>query len=124
MNNGFNFDLTINKIETVTPRASGESEIDGIDVVWGYAVKFTSKATETVDDKDFGEKDVESVLEVEIACSSKLEVRNLNDFLRKQREEKVAFKCETTLPRYANKLYKCKAKLTGNDFITHFLKDA
>ncbi len=117
---GFDFSLIIHDIEKVTPRSSGESEIDGNDVEWGYAVKFETIIVDLVDDKDFVKKEVETRLSIEIPCTSKSEVTNLNDFLLKLKYDPQSFKCEIKLPTFRNKIYSAKTILQGKDFIELF----
>lgn len=117
---GFDFKLIVNNIEKVTPRSSGDSEIDGNEVSWGYAVKFEAICIDLVDDKDFVKREVETRLSIEVECSSKAEVTNLNDFLLKLKYDPKPFNCDVKLPTYRNKMYSTKAILNGRDFIELF----
>ncbi len=118
--NGYDFKLIINKMDSVKPRQAGESEINGETVVWGWAVKFTARSTTLVDDADFGTKEIETTLTIEIPCDSKAETANLNEFLLKLKHDPKPFNCDVELPQRANDGYKTKSKLKGTDFIKLF----
>jgi len=120
MRNGFDFKLTINKIDNVKPRQAGESEINGETVVWGWAVKFATRNKVLVDDKDFGQKEIETTLLIEVPCDTKAEAVNVNDFLLKLSRDPKPFNCDINLPSKGSNGYTTKTKLKGTDFIKLF----
>lgn len=120
--NGFEFKLTINKIDGVKPRQSGESEINGDNVVWGWAVKFNTRNKKLVDDDDFGQKQVEDTLVIEVRCKDKEETIKLNNFLLALSNDPKPFLCDIELPTKSGNEYKAKAVLDGDNFIKLFSK--
>ena len=118
--NGFDFKLTVNKIDSVKPRQAGESEINGETVLWGWAVKFTSRNMILVDDSEFGKKQVETTLTIEVPCDSKAETVNVNNFLLDLQADPKPFNCDSELPHKNGTDYKTKTKLKGSDFIKLF----
>ena len=115
--NGFNFQLIINHIDSVKPRQSGESEINGESVVWGHAVKMKVRNIDLVEDKDFGLKEVESTLEIEIPCDTMTETVELNKFLQGMKVDQRAFGIDVQLPRHNNGQYTTKSLTKGRQFI-------
>ena len=120
MRNGFDFKLTINKIDSVKPRQAGESEINGELVSWGWAVKFSTRNKILVEDKDFVHKEVETTLIIEVPCDSKVEAVNVNDFLLKLSHDPKPFNGDINLPSKGSNGYTTKTKLKGTDFIKLF----
>ena len=116
-NQGFKFQLTIIAIDSIKPRVSGSSEIDGNTVEWGHAVKFKARNIDMVEDKDFGEKEVESTLEIEIPCDTMTETVSLNNHLKALKKDHKSFLLDTTIPSKSNGSYSCKSLVKGRDFI-------
>jgi len=115
---GFKFQLTVNQIDSIKPRQSGESEINGETITWGHAVKIKVRNIDLVEDKDFGLKEVESTLEIEIPCDSMTETVELNKFLQGMKVDRKPFPVDVNLPKHNNGQYATKSLLKGRDFIS------
>ncbi len=117
---GFSFQLTVNQIDSIKPRQSGSSEIDGQTITWGHAVKIKVRNIDLVEDKDFGIKEVETTLEIEIPCDTMSETVELNKFLQGLKVDGKPFELQTTLPTRNNSDYSCKSLLTGSSFLSSY----
>ncbi len=113
----FKFTLEVIEIDSIKPRQSGNSKIDGQDVKWGHAVKFKVRKIDMIPDEHFGEKEQEQTLEIEIACDSLTETVALNTHLKKLKADKKPFTINTTIPSGSGGQYSCKATLKGADFM-------
>ena len=116
-NQGFNFQLVVNTIDSVKPRESGDSIINGEEVVWGHAVKIKTRNIELREDKDYGFKEVETTLEIEISCDTKAELIDLNKFMLDLKTDNKAFPISTTLPSGTGTDRSAKATIKGAEFI-------
>jgi len=114
---GFNFHLTVNQIDSIKPRQSGSSEIDGQTITWGHAVKFKVRNIDLVEDETFGVKEQETTLEIEIPCDSMTETVELNKFMQGIKVDGKPFALPTTLPNRNNGDYSCKSLIKGRQFI-------
>ncbi|MHB0994268.1 MAG: hypothetical protein B7X80_08725 [Sulfurovum sp. 17-42-90] len=119
---GFNIATSINFIDSVKPRPAGTSKMDGETIEWGNAVKFRARNIDIVPDKDFGEKELETTLEIEIPCHTLSDAVQLNNFLKTLKNDKKPFQILTTIPSNNNGVYTCKSKLTAIDFMNSIKK--
>lgn len=116
--NGFGFQLTVHHIDTIKPRQANSFKTDsGEQVEYGHAVKFKCRNIDLVADKDFGEKEQETTIEIEIPCDSMTETVKLNNFLKELKSSQKSFSVSTTLPSVNNSVYTCKSKEKGDSFI-------
>ena len=113
----FVLNLTIKNISSIKPREGGDSKIDGQDVKWGYAVKVKVRNIDTIPDQKFGEKDIETTLEVEIPCTSLAETMKVNNLLKVMKSSKKEFVLPVGLSSRTNGSYACKSQLNGFDFL-------
>jgi len=116
-NKGFSFQLTVNEIDSVRPRESGSSTINGEEVKWGHALKVKTRNVELVDDPDFGVKEVETTLEIEIPCDSKQELVELNKHVLGLKTDAKPFLMPCHLPTGSGADRTCKATVRGHEFI-------
>jgi len=119
---GFDFSLVINDIDSVKPRESGRSEIDGQEITWGHAVKFKTRNIELREDEEFGIKEVETTLEIEIPCDTKQELIELNKFMLGLKTDKKQFPIQTTLPGGSSTEKSAKSLLKAKEFMAQLKK--
>jgi len=119
---GFSFQLTVNEIDSIRPRESGSSTINGENVEWGHALKFKTRNLDLVDDKDFGVKEVETTLEIEVPCKTKQELIELNRFMLGLKNDGKSFLMPCTLPTGSGVERSCKATLSGSELIAQIKK--
>ena len=118
-NKGFIINLTVEDIDTIKPRkADTFKDSDGEEIKYGYAVKFKTRTIDIVDDEDWGDKEVETTLEVEIPCEAMEDTKNLNALLKLFKIQKVPFTLPIQIPRFKDKSYTAKSLLYSKKFIT------
>jgi len=109
--------LEIFDINSIKPRQAGSFKNDeGEEVEYGYAVKFKTIKVEEVDDEDWGTKEVESILEIEVPCDSMVEAVSINNHLKAMKASDKPFKIDITMPRSSGTNYTAKTILKGVDF--------
>ena len=111
--------LEIFDISSVKPREAGSFKNDeGEEVAYGYAVKFKTIKVEEVPDEDWGTKEVETVLEIEIPCDTMVEAVSINNHLKAMKASGKSFNIDISMPRYdqQSKMDKAKTILKGVDF--------
>ena len=113
----FTLNLTIAHISSIKPREGGDTKIDGQDVKWGFAVKVKVRNIDTIPDEKFGEKDIETTLEVEIPCTSLAETMKVNNLLKIMKASKKEFVLPVGLASRGNGSYSCKSLMNGFDFL-------
>lgn len=117
-NQGFKIQLSVVAIASIKPRIAGSFETkSGETQNYGYAVKIRCRNVDVVNDDDFGEKEVESTLEIEIPCDTMTETVALNNHLKELKKNGKPFPIPTTLPSKSNDVYACKSFVKGRDFI-------
>jgi len=116
-NHGFEFQLTVKEIDSVRPREAGTSKINGEDISWGNALKIKTRNITLIDDKDFGVKEQETTLEIEIPCDSKSELIALNKFVLGLKTDNRAFPLPCSLPAGSGSERSTKATISASEFM-------
>ena len=112
---GFSVSYKVNQITSIKPTASGD--FNG--VKYDASVKFRSTNVITVEDPEFGLKDVETNIEFSIPCDDK-DLRRLNNHLRSLSKEHKPIIIHGNIPtRNDNKsIYSVKSMQTGREVMT------
>jgi len=111
--------LKIFNISSIKPRQAGSFKNDADeDVEYGYAVKFKTIKVEEVPDEDWGTKEVESVLEIEVPCDTMVEAVSINNHLKAMKASDKPFNVDITMPRLSQdrKSMTARTILKGVDF--------
>ena len=109
--------LEVFNINSIKPRQAGSFKNDeGEEVEYGYAVKFKTIKVEEVADEDWGTKEVESILEIEVPCDSMVEAVAVNNHLKAMKASDKSFNIDITLPRSSGTNFTAKTLLKGADF--------
>jgi len=120
---GFVLTLAVREIDTIKPRKANKfKNSDGEEVEYGHAVKFNTRLIELVDDEDWGEKEIESTLEVEIPCTTLEETKNLNQLLKTMKSNNTQFAVDIRPSNQTNKIYTTKTLMSGSQFIVEHTK--
>ena len=109
--------LKIKHLSVIKPREGGDSKIDGQAIKWGFAVKIKVRNIDTVPDEKFGEKEVESTLEIEIPCSSLSETMRLNNLLVLMKSNKKEFDLKVGLAQKGKDSFVCKSLENASEFL-------
>jgi hypothetical protein len=109
--------LEIFNISSIKPRQAGSFKNDeGEEVEYGHAVKFKTIKVEEVPDEDWGTKEVESVLEIEVPCDTMTEAVAVNNHLKAMKASDKSFNIDITMPRQSGTNYTAKTIIKGLDF--------
>lgn len=122
LENGFNFNVEINKITAISPRKAGEFKTANGDIMsYGFAVKFRSmNLIESKDDDGFF-RETEFYIEIEIPCENDSQVRLISDLLREIRSSGVTLNLPISSVSKGEKGYhSAKSLLCCKDFIEKF----
>jgi len=116
-NFGFEFQLTVKTIDTVKSRQAGSSKINDQEISWDHALKFKTRNVYLIEDADFGIKEQEITLEVEIPCASKSELISLNKFFLGLKADNKSFSLPCLLPSGLGPERTTKATITAAEFM-------
>ena len=111
--------LEVFDISSIKPREAGSFKNDaGEEIEYGYAVKFKTIKVEEVPDEDWGTKEVESVLEIEVSCDTMVEAVSINNHLKAMKASGKSFAIDIDMPRLSQdrKIMTAKTILKGVDF--------
>ncbi len=112
---GFRVSYTINQITSIKPTASGD--FNG--VKYDASVKFRSTNIVTVEDVDYGLKDVETNIEFSIPCDDR-DLRALNNYLRTLSKEHKQIVIHGSIPSRndSKSIYSVKSLQSGKEIMT------
>ena len=123
---GYNLEIKLEvfDIHSIKPRTQGSFKSDdGEEISYGYAVKFKTIKVEEVPDEDFGTKELEKILEVEVPCDTMSETVMLNNHLMAMKKSGKTFKIDITSPnkvKGSSKDWTAKSILHHKDFINEY----
>lgn len=110
--------LNVHDIHSIKPRQAGSFKNDqNEEVNYGHAVKFKTIKVELVEDKDFGEKEVETILEIEVPCDTMTETVALNNHLKEMKKSGKSFNIDISMPNRSGGELNAKSIMNGEAFI-------